>query len=100
MVAHGAAIERRVIARLSKAHFGVDIPVRSICTLKLERRLNPNLVGTDAYRLAATRSRYNLPDYHAHNALVDAVATAELFLAQVAHRFGPEHAPLARIVSG
>ena len=25
---------------------------------------------------------------------------AELFLAQVAHRFGPEHAPLARIVSG
>ena len=89
MVAHGAAIERGVIARLSKAHFGVEIPVRSICTLKLERRLNPNLVGTDAYRLAATRSRYNLPDFPQHDALSDALGAAELLLAQLS-RMGPD----------
>lgn len=31
--------------------------------------------------------RYHLPPYHAHHALTDALATAELLQAQVAHRF-------------
>jgi DNA polymerase-3 subunit epsilon len=31
--------------------------------------------------LAAARGRLGLPDYHAHDALTDAIATAELFLA-------------------
>ena len=40
-------------------------------------------------RLADSRRRYNLPFYQGHNALVDAIATAELFQAQVAYRFRP-----------
>ncbi|MDY6979603.1 MAG: 3'-5' exonuclease [Pseudomonadota bacterium] len=41
-------------------------------------------------RLADTRRRYGLPDYSSHHAKVDAMATAELFQAQVARHFSPE----------
>ena len=37
----------------------------------------------DGYRLAAARRRYNLPDYQQHDALSDALAAGELFLAQL-----------------
>jgi len=40
-------------------------------------------------RLAAARERYHLPTYSAHHALSDALATAELFQAQVAHHIEP-----------
>ena len=40
-------------------------------------------------RLADTRRRYNLPRYRPHHALTDALASAELLQAQVAHRFSP-----------
>jgi DNA polymerase-3 subunit epsilon len=40
-------------------------------------------------RLAQVRERYNLPAYESHNALVDALATAELLQAQIAkHQLG------------
>lgn len=41
-------------------------------------------------RLHALRTQYGLPRYPAHNALSDALATAELFLAITAHRARPE----------
>ena len=41
-------------------------------------------------RLADSRLRYGLPHYAAHNALIDAVATAELLQAQVLHHFSRE----------
>lgn len=83
IVAHGASVERAAISRISKAVFGLAIPVRTVCTLALERRLRPDLPGPDAYRLAATRKRYNLPAHEQHDALADAIAAAELFLAQL-----------------
>ncbi len=43
-------------------------------------------------RLGHCRSRYNLPHYDAHNALTDAVATAELLQAQIAHHFSADQA--------
>ena len=36
-------------------------------------------------RLDDCRERYGLPRYGAHNALTDAIATAELWLAQMSH---------------
>ncbi len=39
-----------------------------------------------ALRLHALRERFNLPRYKAHDALIDALATAELFCAFAAHR--------------
>jgi DNA polymerase-3 subunit epsilon len=44
----------------------------------------------DPVRLGYCRKRYNLPHYDAHNALTDALATAELFQAQIAHHMNPE----------
>ena len=43
-----------------------------------------NVIKEGCLRLGASRQRYGLPVYSAHNALVDAVACAELFLAQLA----------------
>ncbi|MGM0951550.1 MAG: 3'-5' exonuclease [Pseudomonadota bacterium] len=41
-------------------------------------------------RLADSRLRYGLPHYAGHNALIDAIATAELLQAQVVHHFSLE----------
>lgn len=41
-------------------------------------------------RLANSRTRYNLPTYAPHDALTDAIATAELFQAQIKYHFTPE----------
>ena len=44
----------------------------------------------DSVRLPDTRVRYGLPPYQNHNAMTDALATAELFQAQLAYHFNPE----------
>lgn len=85
MVAHAAGIERHALQSAAKRLWGVELPIRSICTLTLEKRLHPNLVGAEAYRLGTCRARYGLPEYNAHDALTDALAAAELFQAQLAH---------------
>ena len=41
-------------------------------------------------RLGHARERYGLPAYHPHHALTDALATAELFQAQVQYHFDPD----------
>ncbi|MEF1281994.1 3'-5' exonuclease, partial [Vibrio fortis] len=38
-------------------------------------------------RLGQSRRRYHLPDYTPHHALTDAIATAELLQAQIAHHY-------------
>ncbi|WP_435237087.1 3'-5' exonuclease [Psychromonas sp. PT13] len=41
-------------------------------------------------RLANSRLRYNLPTYSPHDALTDAIATAELLQAQIRYHYKPE----------
>ena len=41
-------------------------------------------------RLSNSRLRYNLPSYQPHDALTDAIATAELLQAQVSYYYSPE----------
>lgn len=43
-------------------------------------------------RLANSRERYNLPAYAPHDALTDAIATAELLQAQIKYHFSPDTA--------
>ncbi len=62
-----------------------------IDTLQLERRRlmrKPFADGAHQLRLYQCRQRYHLPDRKAHNAFTDALATAELFLAQCAYMAG------------
>lgn len=98
MVAHAAGIEHHALTHAAKALFGIAPPIRSICTLALERELHPNLVGAEAYRLGPTRARYGLPDYAAHDALTDAIAAAELFQAQLTRM--PENTTLSSLGAG
>lgn len=59
-------------------------------TLQMEyqRRMRQGQAVANSLRLNQCRERYNLPNYKAHNALTDALATAELFLAQMAYMGG------------
>lgn len=84
LVAHGADIEVAAIQSACRKLYGEAPPIRVICTLRLERHLKPNLGGAGPYRLGAARMRYGLPEYGVHDALCDAIASAELLLAQLA----------------
>ncbi|WP_067221352.1 exonuclease domain-containing protein [Marinomonas gallaica] len=54
--------------------------------VEMQRRSRAQeIIGDGGYRLPACRERYGLPDYPGHDALTDAMATAELLLAQVAY---------------
>ena len=60
---------------------------RSIDTLRIAQRRfarHNQVLKTGDLRLFNLRRRYQLPQYKAHNALTDALAGAELFLALAA----------------
>ena len=85
LLVHYAAVERRFLHAAMKALYGTVLPFYVVDTMELERRrlsrTNPHVKPTDL-RLAACRARYRLPPHRPHHALEDAIATAELFLAQ------------------
>ncbi|WP_432695916.1 3'-5' exonuclease [Marinobacterium sp. YM272] len=100
IVVHHRGIERNFLnaALQTRIREGIEFPV--IDTLELEARLHrrrhqrylDKLFGRKkvSIRLAESRSRYNLPHYRPHDALTDALASAELLQAQVANRFSPD----------
>ncbi len=89
LVFHHAPLDMAYLDRASQRHFGAPLLLPYLDTLLIEQR---RLVRRDeALRkgdltLNGCRRRYALPDYPAHNALVDALATAELLQAIAAHR--------------
>lgn len=86
LVAHGASIERGFLAAAVRRCFAAPLLLPMVCTLGLEARLRARLgepVASGGLTLAACRARHGLPPARAHDALADAVACAELFLAQV-----------------
>jgi DNA polymerase III subunit epsilon len=99
-VVHYRAIERPFmnVAVNWRTGEGIDFPL--LDTMAIEAFLNPNRQPTllqklrgrkpVSIRLSDSRVRYRLPHYPSHNALVDALATAELLMAQVRHHFSPE----------
>lgn len=84
MLVHYCAIEQNFISAACQKLFGAPFVIPIIDTLVLAQRLferRNHTIQTGDLRLFNLRPRYNLPNYKAHNALSDAVATAELFLA-------------------
>lgn len=84
VIAHHQQIEYQFIQQLSNQLFGHPLPVMIANTLQIEkhRLMCLNLtISINQLRLFNLRTSYHLPHYHTHNALEDAVATAELFLA-------------------
>ncbi|AZT82341.1 3'-5' exonuclease [Marinobacter sp. NP-4(2019)] len=101
-VVHYRSIERPFfdVAMRWRLNEGIRFPV--IDTMAIEAHLYPNRRPTRwqklrgmqpvSIRLADSRTRYGLPHYPPHNALIDAIATAELLQAQVHHHFGADTA--------
>lgn len=95
LVAHGACIERDFTRQYIKRYFGLDdFPLLWLDTLKIEQYRQQMQTGKKDWRLASVRQNYHLPAYPAHHALMDAVATAELYLAQLNSLFAKNAAPL------
>ncbi|MCF7988866.1 MAG: 3'-5' exonuclease [Thiohalocapsa sp.] len=89
MIAHHASVELGFLGAACKRLFGAGLLVRTIDTQAIARRIlerRQTAFKASDLRLHALGERYNLPRYGAHNALSDALAAAELFLAQAAHR--------------
>jgi DNA polymerase-3 subunit epsilon len=89
MLAHYAAVEQQFIDAACQRIYGAPFIVPTIDTQMLARRRLERahaVYKPSDLRLFNLRTKYHLPRYKAHNALSDALATAELFLAMVAER--------------
>jgi DNA polymerase III subunit epsilon len=88
LLAHHAVLETGFLDAACRRELGRPLRVPVVDTLVLQRRLQLLAGHSDAppgsLRLWAARRRFGLPEVPAHDALGDAVACAELYLAQVA----------------
>jgi len=85
LVGHHVATELGFLSRACRALYGAPFVGPAIDTLALEAaalRRAGRQPQRGELRLGGARARRGLPRYRAHHALSDAVATAELFLAQ------------------
>ncbi|WP_426359702.1 exonuclease domain-containing protein [Pseudocolwellia sp. HL-MZ19] len=101
MLVHFARIEREFLQQACIKLYGVAPVFPMIDTLMVaKKRLDARDVPYDpsSLRLSALRSQYQLPEHHAHNALNDAIATAELLMAQVNARQKPNETTLSDIL--
>lgn len=96
VVAHYHSIERYFLSNAVKRQLGEEIEFPMIDTMATEEmiiRRDYGLISRlkgepkPSVRLGAARSRYSLPPYSPHHALTDAIATAELFQAQISKHF-------------
>jgi DNA polymerase III subunit epsilon len=87
LLAHHAAIETGFLSAACERELGVPLPVSAVDTMELQSRVLRSHAGEDlppgALRLSTARAHLGLPRYAAHQALTDALACAELYLAQV-----------------
>lgn len=97
LIVHCADIERQFLAAAMQVRLQESIYFPVIDTMAIEaqwHRKTPMSLWQRlrkrqavSIRLAASRARYGLPPYLPHHAVTDAMACAELFIAQVAHRY-------------
>lgn len=87
LVAHHARFEVQFLRRACERHFDSTFFMPVIDTQEVARRSldrRAQAYRAQEMRLAELRERYHLPRYRLHNALSDALAAGELFLAQLA----------------
>ena len=101
LVFHNASLDMAFLNKISRRYFSAPILMPSVDTLLqeesvLRRRDQPIKPGD--LRLQACRDRYGLPHFHGHNALLDALATAELLLAMCKHRSAGESFTLGQLL--
>lgn len=102
MLVHYSAIEQQFINAACERLYGAPFVIPIIDTLKIGQRVferRNHLIQPGDLRLFNLRPRYNLPRYKAHNALSDALATAELFLAMADNLYPEQPCPLGEFLS-
>lgn len=89
LAVHHAGLDKVLLDRMCLRRYGAKLLVPVVDTLALElekqRRVH-HLESNPSLRLSDLRDAYGLPRYGAHDCLADAIATAELLVAMVAHR--------------
>jgi DNA polymerase-3 subunit epsilon len=101
LVFHNAALDMAFLNKVSRQEFNAPVLLPVVDTLLQEKQLLQRRevpIKPGALRLQACRDRYNLPQFAAHNALLDALATAELLVAMVRHRSKGRDFPLASLL--
>lgn len=85
LLAHFSQVEVTFLAAACREVYGTSVPLQVVDTLEVQRRLigaQHHELRPGTLRLHRSRRAHGLPTYAAHHALIDAVACAELFLAQ------------------
>lgn len=85
-LAHHAPFDQAFLGAAFRAEGEAPPHAPVVCTLRLQRRLlsRDGEIPRGALRLWRARAHYGLPAAKAHDALGDAIACAELYLAQAA----------------
>ena len=102
LLVHHAGLDKTLLDRMCRYRFGAPLMLPVIDTLALEqrrRRRRQQEAGSQSLRLNDLRDVYKLPRYSAHDCLVDAIATAELLVAMVAHNDGADRTKLKDLYS-
>jgi DNA polymerase-3 subunit epsilon len=103
LLVHFGRIETEFLGRACERLWGAGMPWPVVDTLQLQHRLVTTAWQPDppagALRLWTARERYGLPHNGPHHALADALACAELFLAQTAELGHGRPLPLRRLLS-
>ncbi|MFA7552762.1 MAG: exonuclease domain-containing protein [Spongiibacteraceae bacterium] len=102
LVFHHAGLDMDYLNAVSIKLYGTPFIVPIVDTLVLERRSlsrSDSALPAGVLRLHSCRQRYGLPDYPAHDALTDALATAELLLAWAASAGGERGVDLVDCIS-
>jgi len=102
LITHYAPTERGFMDAACRRCFGGGLVVPTVDTLQLAQRRRARQGKAPVrgeLRLAALRESYHLPAYPSHDALVDALAAAELFLAQAEELSGPAPVPLRALLA-
>ena len=102
LLGHHVGLEQAFLDAACKRLYGAGflaplVDTETLIQRWLERR--NEAFGGHHLRLHALRERYGLPRYKAHNALADALATAELFCAFVARANLVGRVPLKRFLT-
>ena len=101
LVFHNAALDMAFLNKISRREFNAPVLLPFVDTLLQEEALlrrREVAIKPGALRLQGCRDRYNLPHFHGHNALLDALATAELLLALASHRSSGGSFTLAQLL--
>lgn len=101
VLVHFAQIEKNFLQYTCKKLYGMAPVFPIIDTLVLARKRldqRTSLYSPNDLRLFNLRETYKLPRYKAHNALSDALATAELFLAEIELKQYKKSPPLKSVL--